>query len=161
MPRKKAVSRTETRADLIDKVFAQVDPTEAALGVLGALATQGGLTPPFTRLMMSIANDGADNVAKDWADLALKIGSPLYAWQSSEYGFFGNLVRLFSKLNPDGSTKSAEQQEIDSKSAAAMSMGAAEYILMYNLFSNPEFQKKMFEMVSGSGAGLAAIAKAL
>ena len=161
MPRKKAANATESRVDVVDKIFAQVDPTEAALGVLGALATRGGLTPPFTRLMMSIANDGADEVAKDWTNVALKIGSPLYAWQSSEYGFFGNLTRLFSKLNPDGSAKSEEQQDIDNKSAAAMSMGAAEYILMYNLFSNPEFQKKMFEMVSGSGAGLAAIAKAL
>lgn len=148
-------------AELIDKIFAQVDPTEAALGILGAIATRGGLTPPFTRLMMSIANDGAEKVAKDWVDLSLKATSPLYLWQSSEYGFFGTLSRLFSKLNPDGSKKTTEQQELDSKSSAAMSMGAAEYILMYNLFSNPEFQKKMFEMVSGSGAGLAAIAKAL
>lgn len=161
MPRKKAANARETRADVLDKIFAQVSPVEASMGVLGAIATRGGLVPPFTRLMMAITNEGAEEVAKDYAALMLKIGSPLYAWQSSEYGFFGNLMSLFSKLNPDGSQKSADQQDIDSRSAAAMAMGAAEYMLMYNFASNPEFQKRVFDLMSGSAGGLGAIAKAL
>ena len=54
MTNKKKVQ--ESRADMIDKIFAQVDPLVAAAGILCAASTSLGIPPPLTSILNTIYN---------------------------------------------------------------------------------------------------------
>lgn len=152
MPRKKAVRATETRADLVDKIFAQVDPVELAIGALGAVATRGGLTPPITRMMQAFSTGELEDPGSDFAKV-LALVSPAYGY----YVYLPNwLDSIFGK--PD---VPEEQKQSAVAMSALMAAGAAEYMIFYNLARNPEFQKAAYGLMTSTAGGLGAIAKAL
>jgi len=152
MPRKKAANATQTRADLIDKVFAQVEPVELAVGLLGAVATRGGLTPPVTRMMQAFSTGELTDPGSDFAKV-LALVSPAYGY----YVYLPNwLDSVFGNQDvPDDQKQSAVAM------SALMAAGAAEYMIFYNLARHPEFQKAAYGMMTSAASGLGAIAKAL
>lgn len=77
MVRKKAAKPTETRADLIDKVFAQVDPIVAAAGLLAAVGTSYGATPPLTAMLGTLKNKEVQGDIADilsWSPVSQAVG---------------------------------------------------------------------------------------
>ena len=148
MPRKKAVRATETRADVIDKIFTQVDPEIVAAGLLGAVAARGGLVPPLTQLLMSITADGgvAESIKNTWMDVA-KLGS--VGWMAGEFAYTNvqTLVGLFSP--PPNATESEKKALISSQ--AIMASGAMEGMMMMAFMKNKEAQRTLIEAVKGIG----------
>jgi len=152
MTKKKPLSRTETRADMIDKIFSQVDPTELAIGALGAVATKGGLTPPITRMMQAFSTGELSDPGSDFAKV-LAMVSPAYGY----YVYLPNwLEGVFGGSDvPDDKKQSAVAM------SALMAAGAAEYMIFYNLARNPEFQKAAYSMMTSAAGGAGVLAKAL
>lgn len=69
--------REETKADMIDKVFAQIDPLIAAAGLLCAASTSLGIPPPLTSILNTIYNkELASDIADilTWSPLSAGIG---------------------------------------------------------------------------------------
>ena len=152
MPRKKAANATQTRADVLDKIFAQVEPVELAVGALGAIATRGGLTPPITRMMQAFSTGEITDPGSDFAKV-LALVSPAYGY----YVYLPNwLDSIFGNADVP-----AEQKKSEVALSALMAAGAAEYMIFYNLARNPEFQKAAYGLMTSSAGGLGAIAKAI
>lgn len=155
MTRKKAVSRMETHADLVDKIFAQVDPEIVAAGLLGAVAARGGLVPPFTQLLMSMSTEGgvAESMKQTWMDVA-KLGS--VGWMAGEFALMNLQTLLGLFVKPDATE--AEKKVVIS-SSAIMASGMMEGMLMMAVMKGPIGQKLIEGALGGNGLG--AIAKAL
>jgi hypothetical protein len=84
-PRKpKEPSKAEVAVNMMDKLMSQVDPEVLLAGVLGAVATAGGITPPLTRMLQAFSLGNSVDLGSDitnaagntWYDVA-KWGSPL------------------------------------------------------------------------------------
>lgn len=141
-PRKAQAQAKETKADLIDKLVKEVDPEVLLAGALGAIAAQGGITPPLTRLLMVFdSNIGQDLIAsseatKTWYDVA-KWGSPL----------------LWALGVGNSASTSSTESGAQITSRAMIASGALEAMLMMNLVKNPETLKAVLgtgkELVSG------------
>jgi len=99
MPRKKAAAATETRGDLIDKVFAQLDPVVAAAGLLAAAGTSYGAPPPLTALIGALTNKKLQSDIVDvltWSPLTQAYGwatgkSGIVSWADVFTGNYGNV----------------------------------------------------------------------
>jgi len=124
MTRKKPVSATQTRADVADKLLAEIDPEVLLAGALGAVATAGGITPPLTRMLMAVGgnvdlgSDIANKAGQAWYDVA-QFGSPvLFA-----------LGMSFGDSKPDSAQKASAQ--------AVVAAGAMEGMMMMALMKNP------------------------
>jgi len=152
MTKAKPVSKAQTRADLIDKVFAQVDPTELAIGALGAIATKGGLTPPVTRMMQAFSTGELTDPGSDFAKV-LALVSPAY-------GYYVYMPNWLESVFGSGDVPEDQKQSAVAMSAL-MAAGAAEYMIFYNLARNPEFQKAAYNMVTSAAGGVGMLAKAL
>jgi len=137
---KKAQTKAETRAELIDKVFEQVDPEVLLAGSLGAIAAAGGITPPLTRMLMAISSNGS-GLMDDYKTLLIAgtgIG-PVWAVVS----------HLFS--SQDGS-----DAKPPSNTAMAAS-GALEAMLMMTLVKNPATIEAIGNAAGKATTGLGAI----
>ena len=146
MPRKKAVRATETRGDLIDKVFAQVDPVVAAAGLLCAVGTSYGATPPLTAMLGTLSNK---EVQSDIIDiLTWSPASQLVGWASGAGGvaswadvFTGNY----------GNVSESERDKARRKQGMIV-MAAFEGMLLMSLARNEAALAKVMELGGKIGA---------
>jgi len=155
MPRKKAANATQSRAEVIDKIFAQVDPEIVAAGLLGAVAARGGLVPPFTQLLMSMTSEGgvAESMKQNWMDIA-KFGS--VGWMAGEFTLT-NLETLFGLFTKPDATP--EEKKAVISSSAIMASGMMEGMLMMAFMKKPGSMTMIQSLIGSNGLG--AIAKAL
>jgi hypothetical protein len=99
-PRKKPITTTQTRAEVIDKIFAQVDPVVAAAGLLSAAATYYGMTPPLTAMFGTIYNKEIRSDVADiltWSPVSAGLGmatggGPGTSWADIITGNFGDMM---------------------------------------------------------------------
>ena len=159
MPRK-AEKKAADAADAWDKVFAQVDPEVLLAGTLGAIAAKGGITPPFTSLLMSLSGDEgiAEKLKDSWMKVA-ELGS--VGWMAGDLTLrqLSPLIDLLTGNHDSGATDEEKKKAV--AGYAVMASGAFEAMLMMTFAKNPEFQKAVYDMMSGGISGLGAIAKAL
>lgn len=86
-------------ADIIDKVFAQVDPIVAAAGLLCAASTSYGIMPPMTAIINTISNKEVQSSITDaltWSPVSQVIGwgmgeSGLVSWADLFTGHYGDV----------------------------------------------------------------------
>lgn len=153
MPRKKAANATQTRADVLDKIFAQVDPEVMAAGVLGAIAVYGGVTPPLTRLLASFARQGARAVDDD------------YIRAANESARDQALINDYHKRHGQAVTGSYDWTTMptdatDDEAAAfrrrnaLMASGAMEGMMMMTLMKNKELMNKLYDTGKDIGAAI-------
>jgi len=149
--------KKETTSDILDKLFEEIDSQVLIAGILGGIATKGGLTPPLTRMMAAISTDGIGGIAKDYAELVTKTASPGYWIGKSVYDQASWMYVVITGKHSDGTRVSDEEKEKTVALSALMAGGAAEYMIYMTLAKNPEFQKRAFDMITGAGSGAAAI----
>jgi hypothetical protein len=124
MTRRKAVSKAQDAVNMADKLLAQVDPEVLLCGALGAVATAGGITPPLTRLLMSIGgnvdlgSDIANKAGTAWYDVA-QFGSPI-------------LFALGLSFGDNASTPAAKASQ-----QAVIAAGAMEAMMVMAFMKNP------------------------
>lgn len=86
-------------ADIIDKVFAQVDPIVAAAGLLCAASTSYGIMPPMTAIINTLANKETQSNVTDaltWSPLSQSIGwglgeGGIVSWADLFTGHYGDV----------------------------------------------------------------------
>jgi|WetSurMetagenome_2_1015567.scaffolds.fasta_scaffold73684_6 hypothetical protein len=69
--------KTESTAEIIDKIFAQVDPIVAAGGLLCAASTSLGIMPPLTSIVNALSNKEVQSTIADaltWSPVSAGIG---------------------------------------------------------------------------------------
>jgi len=72
-----AKSKADTGADIIDKIFAQVDPVVAAAGLLCAASTSYGILPPLTSIVNTLTDKEVQSGIVDaltWSPVSQVIG---------------------------------------------------------------------------------------
>jgi len=138
MTRKKPASATQTRADIADKLLAEIDPEVLLAGALGAVATAGGITPPLTRLLMAVGgnvdlgSDIANKAGQAWYDVA-QFGSPILFAMGLTFG----------DNKPDSTQKAAAQ--------AVVAAGAMEAMMMMSLMKNPAAMQAIASLIPTKG----------
>jgi len=135
MTKAKAPSKAMERAEIADKLLAQIDPEVLLAGALGAVATAGGITPPLTRMLMAVGgntdlgSDIANKAAQTWYDVA-QWGSPvLFA-----------LGLTFGENAPDAEKRASTQ--------AIVAAGAMEAMMMMAFMKNPSAMESLSKLVS-------------
>jgi len=154
---KKAPTKAQTRVDMLDKLFDEVSPEVLLGGMLGAIAAYGGMTPPFTKMLIAISGgEGSDKIN----ELVLDYKTLLVAGTGAGIGgaLFYNMFKRFLSQEPSNAT-SEQQKEIAMTAISAS--GFFEGMLMMQFAKNPEVQKAVIEKMTGAGAGLAALAAKL
>jgi len=177
MTRRKAVSNAQTKADVIDKIFSQVDAEVILVGALGAVASAGGIVGPFTKLMQTMSSfgglgladslvDGASKVASetDWWNIA-KVMSPI-SWVTGVPDFGKAASETITAASPlawvlTGSATTAEEVSKQVQMRALMASGAIEAMIMMTLVKNPKTFEAIAGAVSSMGSSAAMLAKAL
>jgi hypothetical protein len=152
MTRKKAARATDSRADIIDKVFAQVDPIVAAAGLLAAAATAYGMAPPLTSLVNTLSNKELQSNIADvltWSPVSAGIGwmsggGAGTSWADIITGNYGNI----SETDRD---KAMRKQ-------GTIILGAFEGMLLMSLARNEAALAKFMEL--GGKLGSATITAA-
>jgi len=155
---KKAQTKAQTRVDMLDKLFDEVSPEVLLGGMLGAIAAYGGMTPPFTKMLIAISGgEGSDKIN----ELVLDYKTLLVAGTGAGIGgaLFYNMFKRFLAQEP--STDPTEQQKKEIAMTAISASGFFEGMLMMQFAKNPEVQKAIIEKMTGAGAGLAALAAKL
>jgi len=151
-PTKKAISKAQEASKALDRIFAEVDPNLIIAGFLGGSAAMGGLTPPFTRLLMTMPTSGAGLISGDYSKLFATIGvlGPM-----NIVGIVPSLFALYMGSNNPVAEASNYQQR-DPGPAALFASGALEAMLMYKAFSTPGLLEAVVkapaEMIKGVGA---------
>jgi len=139
MTKAKPVSKAMERAEIADKLLAQIDPEVLLCGALGAVATAGGIVPPLTRLLMSVGgntdlgSDIANKAATAWYDVA-QFGSPV-------------LFALGLTFGED----SAPAAQAKASTQAVIAAGAMEGMMMMAFMKNPAAMESLSKLV-GMGA---------
>lgn len=144
--------------DSIDKLVQQIDPEVILAGMLGAIAAGGGITPPLTRILMSLGGSpgtsaNADLVsafgaaaASTWYDVA-KWGSPL--------AFTIGLVSpSYSPDYVDGKKVTVEERKAQVYQRALMASGALEAMMMMSAMKNPAIIKAIGDTTSAFAGSL-------
>ena len=146
MTRKKAVSRTETRADLVDKIFAQVDPIVAAAGLLAAVGTSYGATPPLTAMLGTLSNK---EVQSDIVDvLTWSPASQIAGWATGAQGI-SSWADVFT--GNYGEVSESDKQKARRKQGMIV-MAAFEGMLLMSLARNEAALAKVMELGGKLGA---------
>ena len=136
MPRKKAASKAVEAADIADKLLAQIDAEVLLAGALGAVATAGGITPPLTRLLMSIGgnvdlgSDITNKAAQTWYDVA-QWGSPI----------------LFALGVSFGESGGSQDKSVKATTQAVVAAGAMEAMMMMAFMKNPNAMSALASLV--------------
>lgn len=146
MARKKAVSRTETRADLVDKIFAQVDPIIAAAGLLCAVGASYGATPPLTAILGALANKELQSKTADiltWSPVSQVVG-----WASGAQGISSwadVITGNYGQVSEGDGDKARRKQGM-------IVMAAFEGMLLMSLARNEAALAKVMELGGKLGA---------
>lgn len=148
MAKHSKVNPAETKADVLDKIFKDVDAEIVLAGMLGATAAAGGLTPPLTRLLQTF-NEALTGEGNDYLKV-LGLVSPAAA-----YAYLGtSLADLIMGVAKDSAIP--EQDRI--KVYGLMASGALEAMIMMNLVKNKELMNQVLGI--GKDLGAAAITAA-
>jgi len=149
---RKSQRQKESYAKTIDRFVNEVDLNLAMVGMLGGVAAYGGILPPFTRLLMTVAGStgGPDAISaiipdKDKFSVAASYLSPGGFMGAGAGTLIGSLLKNYLESNgtsPEASEALAKQIS----STAAFASGALEAMLMYKAFSNPEVMKGVLAM---------------
>jgi len=146
MPRGIPKNRLESKADTIDKVFAQIDPIVAAAGLLAAIGTSYGATPPLTAMLGALANK---ELQSDIVDvLTWSPASQVAGWASGAPGiaswadvFTGN----YGAVTESERTKARRKQGM-------IVMAAFEGMLLMSIARNEAALSKVMELGGKLGA---------
>lgn len=125
----------------IDAVFEKADPTVVAAGLLGAIATAGGITPPLTRLLdVMTSKDITDDIARAFDSLV-------------RYGGLGlGPAGLMALFVPPPSDATEEAKADYRRTMGLMASGAMEGMIMMTLVSNKEFMSQLLNLGGKLGA---------
>ena len=146
MPRKptKAQKEKASASEVIDRIFAEVDPEVLLAGLLGGIAATGGITPPIARLMNSTSDlESAASKFKDIVTSGLGFGDQAYLFWPWLLG-----------VDSDGN-----------KSEAAVSMramaaeGVLEGMALMALAKNPAAMQALASVLANSSSGASALLK--
>ena len=140
MTRKKAPSKALTQAELIDKIFSQVDPIVAAAGLLGAGMASLGIMPPLTAIVNTIYNKEAQSDIVDaltWSPVSGLAG------MASGGNFGSSWADVFT-----GNYGAVTESERDKarRHQGTILMGAFEGMLLMSLARNETFLNKAMEL---------------
>jgi len=137
------VVKKEKITEILDRFLGETDPMVPIVGILGAVATYGGLTPPLTRLLSIFTTDGlGGNIAKDLTTMQGKVAL------MGGFGTFG-LYEAGKMFSGEGTTTPEPEKW------ALAAAGALEAMLMWYVMHNPEVLttiiKQPAEMVKAIG----------
>jgi len=156
---KNAQKKAASASDVWDKVFAEVSPEVLLGGLLGATAAYGGMTPPFTKMLIAISGgEGSDKIN----ELVLDYKTLLVAGTGAGIGgalFYNMFKRVWERA--EDAKDPTEQQKKEIAMTAIAASGFFEGMLMMSFAKNPDVQKAVIEKMTGAGAGLAALAAKL
>jgi len=147
-PRKKTVSS----AELIDRIFSQVDPIVGAAGLLCAASTSLGIMPPLTALVNVIYDKEAQSNIVDaltWSPVSQAIGwgmgeEGIVSWADIFTGHYGAVTET--------------EREKARRHHGMILVGAFEGMLLMSLARNETFLNKAMEL--GGKLGSATIVAA-
>lgn len=169
--------KTESKADVLDKLFAQVDAEVLLAGALGGVASAYGMYGPFTRLMMAISSSSGatkevlDTITKDHetqkalldAGTLLAVG-PFFSIPTLLAGIFFQSEKKVIDLGngqKEEVNKTEEEKKADNARNALIASGALEGMMMMAFMKNPGSMQLISDLVaagkSGAGALLTAI----
>ena len=138
-PRKpKEPTKTERTTEMMDKLLADIDPLIVASGFMGAIATAGGVTPPFTRMLSAINSEAGSDVRR-----ILEAPGVSAWWQTLKVGSLP--VFLADLILP-----SSEQATKDPQLYALMISGAFEAMLMMAFAKNPNSMELLGKIVDAA-----------
>jgi len=138
-PRKpKEPSKAERTAEIMDKLLADIDPLIVASGFMGAIATAGGVTPPFTRMLSAINSEAGSDVRK-----ILELRGVSAWWETLKVGSFP--VFVADLLLP-----SSEQATKNPQLYALMISGAFEAMLMMAFAKNPNSMQLLGKVIDAA-----------
>ena len=136
----------EKITEILDRFLGETDPMIPIAGILGATAALGGITPPFTRLLMIFTQKGGGK-GIDF-DITTILGAMGGIQGMATYAPWTIGKMLFGG---DGDGTPSASPEIWALAAS----GALEAMMMYNVMKNPEVLKAVIEapakMVSAVG----------
>jgi hypothetical protein len=150
-PRKPKIP-VETKADLIDKVFAQVDPIVAAAGLLCAASTSLGVMPPLTNILNTLSSKEVQSDVVDaltWSPVSAGIG--LFTGGSIFTSWADIATQNYGNVQESDQVKARKHQGM-------ILMGAFEGMLLMSLVRNEAALTKMMEL--GGKLGSATITAA-
>jgi hypothetical protein len=133
-------------AELIDRIFDQVDPIVAAAGLLAAVGTSYGATPPLTAMLGTLANKEIQSDIIDvltWSPISQGIGWATGAKGISSWAdvFTGNY----------GDVSESEKEKARRKQGMIV-MAAFEGMLLMSLARNEAALGKVMELGGKIGA---------
>lgn len=130
MGRPRKSKQVETKVDIMDRIFKDLDAEVLLAGALGGVATLGGITPPLTRMLMSLGGQN-DDLKALWAVLSIGTFVP-----AQIYGLiFGT-----------------SERPADPHAAALAASGALEAMLMMEFVKNPQLVREALGMVKDLGS---------
>jgi hypothetical protein len=142
---RKAVKK-EKITEILDRFLGETDPMVPIVGILGATATLGGVTPPFTRLLgVFTQGSGTGGIGMDYTNIIALLGGMqgIATWAPF------NIAKMLFGGGGDG-----EPQPTAAIWGLAAS-GALEAMLMWRVMGNPEILttiiKAPAEMVKAVG----------
>jgi len=124
-------------ADIADKLMAEIDPEVLLAGMLGAIATYGGITPPLTRILEALSDK---TVGSDIVDI-ITFNPYVAAYGAISGTGWVSWVDLLTGGKPPDDPTEAEKQR---KRYALMAAGAMEGMMMMTLVKN----EKMMGMIA-------------
>lgn len=132
--KKKPVPVADRAVVLADKLLADIDAEVLLAGVLGGIATAGGIMPPLTRILIALGGSAAaESTVKDLTDiwaLGPFFAGPLWIQQM-----------LTGAAIPSSTTTANEAQQY-----AIVASGALEAMITMSFAKNP----KSMEMISSA-----------
>jgi len=166
---KKAQKKPADASTAVVSIVDKIGPDTLLLGTLGAIAAKGGLIDPLTQMMMALSGGRSPigDAIGDTYKAAYEIASPallLYNNAGNIGTWLVEAAQYASGAAPthrDGTPKTTAEKDADIKMYAIMASSAANYMIFYTFAKNPEFQKAMYSMMTGAGAGLSALVKAV
>lgn len=138
--------RGESSADIVDKIFSQVDPVVAAGGLLCAASASLGITPPLTALVSSLTDRAVQSNIMDaltWSPVSQKIGlmtgqTGIVSWADILSGNYGEV--------------SVSEADKVRRHHGVVLMGAFEGLLLMTLAQNEAALGKVMELGGKLGA---------
>jgi len=130
MARKAA--KKEKITEILDRFLSETDPMVPVVGILGAVATYGGITPPLTRLLSIFTTGGlGGDIAKDLTSAQGRVAA------MGGLGTFG--------IWEAGRMLSGEVTTHDPEKWALAAAGALEAMLMWYVMHNPQVLTSIIE----------------
>lgn len=133
-------------ADIVDKIFAQVDPVVAAGGLLCAGAASRGITPPLTSLISALSDTQVQSSLMDaltWSPVSQTIG--LLSGQSGIVSWADLFTGNYAAASPSDAERARHHQ-------GAVLMAAYEGMLLMSLVRNEAALSKMMTLAGNLGS---------